>query len=114
MAYQAKQGDIIWITQVGHEQMGRRPAIVVSNDSFNRFSARAAMVCPITNTNKGIPVQLALDSRTKTTGVIMCDQAKILDLQSRNPKFIERAPSDILYEVVDIIRALTEIEQIEN
>lgn len=113
MAYSAKQGDIIWITldpQAGHEQKGRRPAFVLSNNTFNNFLRTAAMVCPITNTDRGIPMHVKLDDRTKTSGVIMCDQAKILDLYERAAEFIEQAPVEILYEAVDIISSIIEIE----
>ena len=113
MSYKAKQGDLIWLDldpQTGHEQSGRRPAIVASNNSFNYYSKTAAMVCPITNTDRGIPIQLKLDERTKTSGVIMCDQAKILDLQKRNAEYIERVPEDVILEVVDIISGFLEIE----
>ena len=113
MGYKAEHGDIIWITldpQIGHEQKGRRPAIVVSNNSFNHFTNSAAMVCPITNTNRNIPIQVSLNNKTKTSGVIMCDQAKILDLQKGNAEFIEKAPQEIIAEVVDIISGFIEIE----
>lgn len=113
MAHQVRQGDIVWIDldpQSGHEQRGRRPALVVSNNTFNSFTRVAAMVCPITNTDRGIPIQIKLDERTKTSGVIMCDQAKILDVQQRNAEFIESVPEDILFEVSDIIAGFVEIE----
>lgn len=113
MAYKARQGDIIRISfdpQAGREQSGRRPAIVVSNDTFNRFTKIAAMICPITSTDRDIPLHVKLDDRTLTTGVIMCDQAKILDLQKRNAELIESAPDDILFEVVDIIAGFIEID----
>lgn len=113
MEYVAKQGDIIWLDldpQSGHEQRGRRPAIVISNNTFNAFTNNAAMVCPITNTNRNIPIQLRLDPRTKTTGVIMCDQTKILDLKSRHATFIESVPDDIIFEIADIVKGFIEIE----
>lgn len=113
MAYRARQGDIIWLTldpQAGHEQKGRRPALVASNNRFNDFSGTMAMVCPVTNTDKGIPLHVRLDERTKTSGVILCDQAKILDLQQRNAEFIESVPDDIIFEVTDIISGFIEIE----
>ena len=115
MNYNAKQGDIIWIDfdpQAGREQKGRRPAIVVSKNSFNRFMRKMAMLCPITNTDKGIPLHIRLDDRTKTSGVILCDQAKSLDLQERNAEFIEKAPSDIVFEVADIVGGFVEVEDI--
>jgi len=117
MPYHAKQGDIIWINldpQIGHEQKGRRPAIVVSNDTFNDFTKTAAMVCPITNTNRGIPFQIKLDGNTKTSGIIMCDQAKILDLQKRHAEFIEKAPDNIVFEAIDIIGGFIEFEKYEG
>ncbi len=111
MAYTPKQGDIIYLDfdpQAGHEQKGRRPAIVISNNTFNALG-RGALVCPITNTNRGIPLHVRLDSRTKTTGVIMCDQVKSLDMQSRNAAFIEKAPDDIIAEAIDIVIAIVEV-----
>lgn len=60
MAYIPRQGDIIKMNfnpTLGHEQQGRRQALVVGNDSYNNFAQGVAMVCPITNTNKGIPIQ---------------------------------------------------------
>jgi len=113
MAYTAEQGDIIWITldpQAGHEQKGRRPAVVVSNNTFNTFARTAAVLCPITNTDRNSPIQVKLDSRTAITGVIMCDQCKILDIRVRDAELIEKLPADILSEVVDIIRGFIEIE----
>ena len=79
-----EQGDIVYLDfdpQSGHEQKGRRPALVVSNDLFNRVSS-LTMVCPITHTDRGHPFHLRLDERTRTDGVILCDQARMLDLSS--------------------------------
>lgn len=111
MVYVPQQGDIVYLDfdpQSGHEQKGRRPALVLSNNTFNSLG-RGALVCPITNTNRGVPIHVSLDERTKTTGVIMCDQVKSLDVQSRNVAFIEKAPSDLLEEAVDIMIAMVEI-----
>lgn len=109
MAYMAKRGDIIWLSltpQSGHEQAGRRPALVISNDTFNSYTKTGAMVCPITNTDRNSPLHVRLDGRTATTGVIMCDQAKILDVASRNAEFIETAPDDIVFEALDIVTGI--------
>lgn len=106
-----EQGDIVYLDfnpQAGHEQMGRRPAVVISNNMFNRFS-KMLMVCPITNTNKKHPFHVELDSRTKTTGVILCDQAKMLDLGARNASFAEKLPEDLLNEAVDMIYSFIEM-----
>ena len=106
-----EQGDIVYLDfnpQTGHEQKGRRPAVVISNNVFNKFS-KLLMVCPITNTNKHLPFHIDLDSRTSTTGVILCDQAKMLDAGSRNAQFAERLPQDKLEEVVDLVYSFIEI-----
>ena len=100
-----EQGDIVYLDfdpQSGHEQKGRRPALVVSNDLFNRVSS-LTMVCPITHTDRGHPFHLRLDERTRTDGVILCDRARMLDLNSRHASFVEKAPEDISAEAVDMI-----------
>lgn len=110
MSYIPEQGDIVFLgfdPQAGHEQKGRRPALVVSNNTFNRFT-NMAIVCPITNTNRGFPLHVSLDGRTKTTGAIMCEQVKSLDIAARKAVFIEQAPKDVLEEAVDIMIGFVE------
>jgi len=105
------QGDIIMLNfnpQTGHEQSGRRPALVISNSDFFRITKTAAMVCPVTRTDKCLPFHISLDERTQTRGVVLCDQAKIIDIQARDFEFIEKAPSDIVYEVIDIVKSFIE------
>jgi mRNA interferase MazF len=111
MVKKFSQGDIILLNfdpQTGHEQKGTRPAIVVSNDIFNGFT-KMAIVCPITSTDRNNPIQIRLDERTKTQGIIMCDQVKSLDLYRRNAKFLEKAPPDIIFQVVDMVYSFIEI-----
>lgn len=106
-----EQGDIIYLDftpQSGHEQRGRRPALVVSNNLFNRVNS-LTMVCPITHTDRGLPFHVKLDSRTKTDGVVLCDQARMLDLTSRGASFVEKAPADLVAEAVDLITSFIEI-----
>ncbi|MCL6558735.1 MAG: type II toxin-antitoxin system PemK/MazF family toxin [Firmicutes bacterium] len=111
MAYIPERGDIITLEfapQAGHEQKGRRPALVVSNSTFNNFT-KMAMVCPITDTKRGFPLHVPLDNRTATTGVILCEQVKALDITARNASFKEKAPSDVIEEVVDILYGFIEM-----
>ncbi|MDD2574382.1 MAG: type II toxin-antitoxin system PemK/MazF family toxin [Bacillota bacterium] len=111
MSYTPEQGDIVALQfnpQAGHEQKGRRPAIVVSNNVFNNFT-NMALVCPITNTVRGFPLHVALDERTATTGVVMCEQVKALNISARDAAFKEKAPIDIIEEVVDIIFGIIEL-----
>ena len=103
--YSAQQGDIIMMDftpQSGHEQSGRRPAIVVSNDFFNRVT-NMALVCPITNTLRPFPLHIALDERSQTTGSILCEQVKSLDLAARRAEFKEKAPVDIVNDCIERI-----------
>ncbi|MDX9871176.1 MAG: type II toxin-antitoxin system PemK/MazF family toxin [Clostridia bacterium] len=106
-----EQGDIIYLNfdpQTGHEQKGRRPAMVVSNNLFNRVSS-LTMVCPITQTDRGHPFHVRLDGKTGTKGVVMCDQARMLDLESRQAGFEEKAPAELVAAVVDLITSFIEI-----
>jgi mRNA interferase MazF len=110
--YTPKQGDIVWLNfdpRAGHEQQGRRPAVIVSNDDVNGFLNKRAMVCPITGTNKGYPFQPLLDNRTGTQGVVLCDQAMFLDLDARHAADSEAIPDDLLREIVDILVGFIEV-----
>lgn len=106
-----KQGDIIKVSldpTSGLEQAGYRPALVVSNDFFNK-KTQLTIVCPITNTNNHFPLHVPLDERTSTTGVILCEHIRTLDLNSRPHSVIESLPQDILRKVTDIIYAELDI-----
>ena len=106
MAYLPTQGDIVMMDfqpQAGHEQRGRRPGLVISNESFHRYT-RMAIVCPITNTDKGFPMHVRLDGSTKTTGVVLCEQMKSLDYGARNAVYVETAPDDVLGDVLERVR----------
>jgi len=106
MSQELKQGDIIktnFIPQAGHEQAGYRPAVVVSRGLFNK-TTQMPIVCPITNTKRAFPFHVTLDERTKTTGVIQCEQVKTLDIDERAYIFIEELPSDLLKQVLNILQ----------
>jgi len=105
-AYCPRQGDIVFLDcdpQAGHEQAGRRPAAVVSNRAFHQRVSGFAVVCPITNTNRPFPLHVPLDARTKTTGVILCEQVKSLDIAARNAEYRETLPDDLLQDIVERI-----------
>jgi len=105
-----RHGDIIVLDldpQAGHEQKGRRPAVVISNDLFNRYS-RMFMICPITHTDKRHPFHIPLDDRTETKGVVLCDQARILDVKARNYGFVERLPTELLDKVKNLVISFIE------
>ncbi|MCP4668121.1 MAG: mRNA-degrading endonuclease [Deltaproteobacteria bacterium] len=105
--YIPRQGDIIAITfdpQSGHEQKGRRPAFVVSKDLFNRGTG-LAMVCPVTNRERGFPFHVPIPKDSKLTGFIMVEQVKSVDFRSRGAKRIEHGSDELLSDVLSILDA---------
>jgi mRNA interferase MazF len=105
--YVPKQGDFVVVSfdpQSGHEQKGRRPALVISKSEFNRHTGMA-MLCPITNTFRNYPFHVAVPAETKLTGYIMVEQIKSVDYASRKAKFVGKAPQAVLDEVLGILDA---------
>ena len=106
-AYVPDKGDFITLSfdpQTGHEQRGRRPALVISNLQFNQGTGMA-IVCPITNTNRGIPFHLPLPNVSSLTGFVMVEQVKSVDYNARNAKFVEKAPVQLVEDVISIVDA---------
>ncbi len=104
--YKPLRGDIIQMDfnpQAGHEQAGRRPALVVSCKSFHRYP-NMAIVCPITTQTKPYPMHVPLDKRTRTSGEVLCEHVKAVDLVARNAMPIEKLPDDLMSAVFDRIR----------
>ncbi|MDA0745356.1 MAG: type II toxin-antitoxin system PemK/MazF family toxin [bacterium] len=103
--YIPKRGDFIVLTfdpQSGHEQKGRRPALVVSKTLFNRHTG-LAMVCPITSTFRNIPFHVEIPNELGIAGYIMVEQIKSIDYNSRKVKFVSKAPRAVLDEVLSIL-----------
>ena len=102
------RGDVVWIDfdpQAGHEQAGRRPAIVLSPAYYNR-PAGLALICPITNKSKGYPFEVAIPNGLKVTGVILADQARNLDWKARNASPITKLPSEVTKQVLEKLKTL--------
>lgn len=103
--YVPKKSDFITLSfdpQTGHEQKGRRPALVVSNDLFNKHTG-LAIVCPVTNTDRRYPFHLAIPGKSSLTGFVMVEQVKSVDFAMRRAKFVERAPAAFVEDVLDLI-----------
>jgi len=101
-------GDLIWLTfapQAGHEQAGRRPALVLSPKLYNQ-KTNLALVCPVTSRAKGYPFEVALPSGLPVSGVILADQLKSVDWKARRAQGIGRVPKEVLSEVLDRLAAL--------
>ncbi len=105
MTYIPKKGDFISLTfnpQAGHEQKGRRPALVISNTLFNK-ATNLAMVCPLTHTDRNYPFHLAVPKQSSLKGFVMVEQLKSYDYKARKAEFIEQAPQALLDDVQAIL-----------
>ena len=105
--YIPEQGDIVVLSfdpQSGHEQKGRRPAIIVSNKTFNQYLG-LAFACPITNTKRDFPFHIEVQSEN-VTGYIMAEQMKSIDYNSRKIKFIEKANQQVIGQTLGIIDSI--------
>ena len=105
--YVPQKGDFVALSfdpQSGHEQKGRRPALVVSNDLFNLHTGMA-IVCPITNTDRRFPFHVAVPAGARVTGFVMVEQVKAVDFRSRQASRIGHAPAHVLDEVLAILDA---------
>jgi mRNA interferase MazF len=109
--YVPKRGDVVRLhfnPQSGHEQAGRRPAIVLSPESYNRKTS-LALFCPVTSRVKGYPFETLLPPGTPVRGVVLCDQIKSLDWAARNAEFICALPVETLDDVMG--KALSLLKQ---
>lgn len=108
MSYLPERGDAVWITftpQAGHEQAGRRPAIVLSPSAYNR-KVGLALLCPITNQIKGYPFEVRIPPNLPLTGVVLSDQVKNLDWRARNAELICPLPNETVTEVLSKLSKL--------
>ncbi len=96
MPWAPERGDLVWITMnpsVGHEQTGRRPAVILSPASYNA-KVGLAIMCPVTSQAKGYPFEVALPDGLPVTGVVLSDQAKSLDWRSRGAERVCKLPDE--------------------
>lgn len=110
--YVPKRGDLCWVSfdpQSGQEQKGRRPALVLSNQLFNR-RVGMAIVCPITNTDRRFPFHLRVPAESGVTGFVMVEQVKSIDYLQRNADYLGKVDEEFLNEVKDILDVCTEGE----
>ncbi len=110
MAYVPERGDVVWITlnpQAGHEQAGRRPAVVVSPRSYNG-KVGLGLFCPITSQVKGYPFEVTLPAGLPVAGVVLADQVKSLDWRARQVRLAARLPREVSSEIVGKLAVLLE------
>ena len=107
-AYVPRCGDVVWITlnpQAGHEQAGRRPALVLSPESYNSKTG-LAIFCPVTNQIKGYPFEVLLPDGLPVAGAILSDQVKSLDWRARNAELICPLPDETVSEILQKLGVL--------
>jgi mRNA interferase MazF len=100
--YVPRRGDLVWLhfdPKAGHEQAGRRPALVLSPASYNG-RVGLGIFCPITSQAKGYPFEVGLPSGSTVAGVILSDQVKSLDWRARHADLIESLPPEVTEEVL--------------
>jgi len=106
--YIPKRGDIIWLNfkpQTGREQSGKRPALVLSHESYNKVVG-LGIFCPITSKQKGYPFEVLLPDTIKIEGVILADQIKSFDWRKRNAEFICKVDESITNKVIKLINKM--------
>lgn len=106
--YVPARGDTVWVTfnpQAGHEQAGRRPALVLSPSAYNG-KVGLAILCPITSQVKGYPFEVQIPSGSKLAGVVLSDQVKNLDWRVRKAEFICKLPRKTTDEVLEKLGTL--------
>jgi len=108
-----RRGDAVWISlqpQAGHEQAGRRPALVVSPESYNR-KVGLALLCPITSHAKGYPFEVAIPNGAPVAGVVLSDQVKSLDWKARRAELLGELPDVVVAETIGKLSALLALEK---
>jgi mRNA interferase MazF len=107
-SYTPNRGDIVWIDfnpQAGHEQAGRRPALILSPTNYNS-KVGLAVLCPITSKKKGYPFEVLLPENVSVNGVVLSDQVKNLDWKIRDIEFICKLDSQSVEEVLERLYTL--------
>ena len=98
-----RRGDLVWLSftpHAGHEQTGRRPALVLSPSAYNK---KVGLFCPVTTRVKGYPFEVAIPKGLAVTGVVLADQVKSLDWRARRAEFADRLPDIALITVLGMV-----------
>jgi mRNA interferase MazF len=107
-AYVPERADLVWITldpQAGHEQAGRRPAVVLSPSGYNK-AAGLALFCPITSQAKGYPFEILIPPEAPVQGVVLTDQVRSLDWRVRRATRIGELPAETFTQVLQRVHVL--------
>lgn len=107
-----ERGDLVWLDfdpQAGHEQAGRRPALVLSPRAYHQVTP-FAIVCPVTSRAKGYGFEVPLPEGLPIKGVVLADQIKNVDRRIRRIEPIARAPADFVDDVLARLHTLLQFE----
>jgi len=102
-----KQGDIVFVNfnpQKGHEQSGKRPALIVSNNVFNKKTG-FVLACPITTKDNKFPLHIPLPNGISTAGFVLTEHIRSIDPKARKTSFIEKAPNSFMDHILDILKS---------
>lgn len=105
--YIPSQGDIVFLDfnpTKGHEQAGKRPAIVISNNVFNKYT-KMVIVCPITSNNKEFPTHYRLQDNKKIRGSVLCEHLRSIDYDTRKLEFVEKASDNDILSIITLMNA---------
>lgn len=108
--YIPKQGDIVYLDfnpTKGHEQKGKRPGLVVSTNTFNKYT-KLVLVCPITTNTKEFPTHYILEDSKIIKGSVLCEHVRSIDFKNRNVTFIEKASDNDLLSTIMLLNACIE------
>ncbi len=106
-----ERGDLVWMSfspQTGHEQTGRRPALILSPSAYNR-KVGLALVCPITSRAKGYPFEVPLPAGLPVSGVVLSDQVKSVDWEARTVQVVCRISDGVVHDVIHKLETLLSV-----
>lgn len=107
-SYIPERGDLVWVTlnpTAGHEQSGRRPAVVISPKSYNRKTG-VCVLCPATRQSKGYAFEVEVRNADGTAAVILSDHLRHVDWRARKVELIQQVSAGVLAEIIARIEAL--------
>ena len=102
-----EKGDLVWVEfgpTVGHEQDGKRPGLIISDERYNRIGL--CLVVPVTSRQKGYPFEVAIPEGLSIQGVILADHVRSLDWKARNVRVADHVPEETLDEVLGKLSAI--------
>lgn len=108
--YIPKQGDVVFLDFnpiKGHEQSGLRPAVVISNNTFNQ-NTKMVILCPITSNNKEFPTHYQLEDTMNVHGSVLCEHVRSVDYEIRNLKFVEKLSDNDFLSIITLLNACIE------